>query len=165
MSIALAAALIASATAATTDFRTHRIPNAIPLALAAAGMLLTGFADPIGVFAFFGIGVAVLLLGSMLHARGALGGGDVKLFAAVAATLGPRDLMLLTATTLVAGGILGVAIAAARGRLRAAGANIASLALPMLAGVRPAALTDGTPMPYALAIFAGVLAVTFTHLR
>lgn len=165
MSTALAAALLASALAAFTDLRSHRIPNAIPIALTACGLLFTAFADPIGIFAFVAIAVGVLVAGTLLHARGLLGGGDVKLFAAVAATLGPHDLLLLTAATLVAGGALGLAFAAARGRLRATATNIHALALPMLAGVRPTAVSDGTPMPYALAIFAGALVVAFTHLR
>ena len=165
MSTALAAALLASALAAFTDLRSHRIPNAIPLALAALGFLLTALADPIGIFAFVAIAIGVLLAGTALHARGLLGGGDVKLFAAVAATLGPHDLPLLAAATLVAGGVLGLAFAALRGRLRATATNLQALALPMLAGVRPTAVSDGTPMPYALAIFVGSLAVAFTHLR
>ncbi|MDE2481748.1 MAG: prepilin peptidase [bacterium] len=165
MSLAILVTLAASSAAAVADLRSRRIPNAIPIALGACGTLLTAFADPIGIFAFLGIALGVLVLGSALHARGFLGGGDVKLFAAVAATLGLHDLPLLAAATLIAGGVLGVAFAVARGRLRATALNLHALALPMLAGVRPLPPRDGTPMPYALAIFSGVLAVATTHVR
>ncbi|HVA27906.1 MAG TPA: prepilin peptidase [Candidatus Baltobacteraceae bacterium] len=155
--------LLASAAAAYTDVTSRRIPNALPIALGIAGLASTLVADPRAVLAFAAILVAALAFGTMLHARGLLGGGDVKLIAAAAATYGLRDAPTFLAATLLAGGTLALAVAAIRGRLRATVANLTAFAVPMLAGVRPNAIVNGTKMPYALAIFAGALALALVH--
>ena len=155
--------LLASAAAAYTDVSSRRIPNALPIALGVAGLAATLFADPRDVFAFAALLVAALAFGTLLHARGLLGGGDVKLIAAAAATYGLRDAPLFLGATVLAGGVLGLAVVAIRGRFRATVANLAAFTVPVLAGVRPSAIVNGTKMPYALAILAGSLALTIVH--
>jgi prepilin peptidase CpaA len=84
------------------------------------------------------------------YALGALGAGDVKLFAAAAAWLGPRGVLPATLYAALAGGALALAWVV-RGQM---------------AGARPAA--DGprrrrrdARLPYGLAVAAGVLAVAW----
>ena len=70
--------------AAAWDVRSFRIPNALPAILAASALLLhppASLADALGRLAVF-TGVALLSL--VLYLRSGLGGGDVKLLAAVA---------------------------------------------------------------------------------
>jgi len=146
-----------------TDLRARRIPNALAAAVLALGIvraalpLATGFAEP-GAPA---LGAA--LLGTALgfaawlpfYALGVLGAGDVKLFAAAAAWLGPHAVLPASTYAALAGGGLGLVWIAAR-----------VLRRPQLALVAPAfvvrpSVGGDTRIPYALAITAGVLAVVW----
>jgi prepilin peptidase CpaA len=72
------------AAAAASDLATYRIPNILPAALAVAGLLL---AAPHGWPGWAGRGLSVGLVSAvtlLVYARGALGGGDVKLLIAAA---------------------------------------------------------------------------------
>ena len=106
--LALGALLLA---ACVTDLRARRIPNAIPLAvlsLFAVSLILVPTmreAAPEHLLS----GLVAFVAGFALFAARAMGGGDVKLFAALALfyTLGTlRDLALATA---VLGGLLALA--------------------------------------------------------
>ena len=66
-------------------------------------------------FAGFLLGLAVMLPG---HLIGATGAGDVKLFAALGTLLGPRAVFFAFVYTAIAGGVLAVAVAMRRRRLR-----------------------------------------------
>jgi Flp pilus assembly protein protease CpaA len=52
------------------------------------------------------------------HLLGRTGGGDVKLFAALGAMLGPGQIFLAFLYTAICGGVLALAYAAMRGRLQ-----------------------------------------------
>ena len=92
-------AFATAATGAAVDYRTGHIPNWITLgSLAAAPLLWFG---AVSASEGFGPGLSALgtsLLGALacgigplfMFWRGGLGGGDVKLFAALGALLGPR---------------------------------------------------------------------------
>lgn len=107
-----------SAAAAAIDLRTRRVPNALTLALAAAGVALaaTGMGR-IGLAASLGGCVAGLLLMLPGHLFGGTGGGDVKLLAALGTLLGPGGTVAAFIGTAIAGGVLALVIAARRGRL------------------------------------------------
>jgi prepilin peptidase CpaA len=66
--------------------------------------------------------VAGLLLGLALmlpgHVIGATGAGDVKLFAAAGTLLGPAGVVFAFLYTTLAGGLLAIVVALARGQLR-----------------------------------------------
>lgn len=86
-------AVLISVAGAVTDARSGRIPNVLTLPALAGGLLLNaGFYGTYGALAS---GAGILLAGglpALLHrvTRGAaIGGGDVKLFAALGALLGP----------------------------------------------------------------------------
>jgi len=85
-----------SVAAAAIDLRTRHVPN-----------LLTG--------AGCVIGLALMLPGYLF---GATGGGDVKLLAALGTLLGPERVLFATFVMAIGGGVIALAIAAYRRRLR-----------------------------------------------
>ncbi len=94
--------------ACVTDVRWRRIPNALVLVLA-----LTGFAFSVGMepwwpgvvraFSGLALGFAIWIL---FHIAGGMGAGDVKLFAAAAAWLGPGGAWRAALVAALAGGVL-----------------------------------------------------------
>ena len=98
------------------DLRTREIPDWIPLLIVAWACLATA----LGLHKVTWIGLmAGALLGLGLSAAvfylGGLGGGDVKLLAAIGAAVGPWALLSILAWMALAGGLLAL-IAAARGK-------------------------------------------------
>jgi len=91
-----------------------------------------------------GCAVVVFAVGAAAFAVGALGGGDVKLLAAVTLFAGPAGVVDFLAITAIAGGLLGLAMLAG-----------APLGQPALAGPLRARLRRG--LPYGPAIAAGGL--------
>lgn len=132
--------------ACVTDVRARRIPNALVLALTGAAFVRAAVVvwagEPAaGLAAGFGdaaLGAAAgLALWLPLYAVGAFGAGDVKLFAAAAAWLGPTGVPSATLYAALAGGVLGLAWLATR--------------------QLPAVFTERRRVPYGVAIAAGVL--------
>ena len=104
--------------AAVIDLRIRRVPNlltvtmtAVGIAVAAAGVGRVGMA---AAFAGCVLGAALMLPG---HVLGATGAGDVKLLAAAGASLGPALTLRAFVATVIAGGVLALAVAVRRGRL------------------------------------------------
>ena len=110
------------------DLRTRRIPNALTLTAALSGLLFhffhTGAAG--AQFAAGGWVVGLLLL-LPWFALGGMGGGDVKLVAALGAWLGPAHAFWLAIYAGIAGGVIGLAVALAHGYLRTALANVSAI--------------------------------------
>jgi prepilin peptidase CpaA len=170
---AVLAALLAAAV--WHDLRTRRIPNRLVLGGALAGLafqtlLAPGaglFTTPFGALglldglAGLGLGLALLLPMYML---GAMGAGDVKLMAMCGAFLGPRDMLGAALLTLIAGGVLALAVAVGSGRLAQVLSNLRLLLLHALvrAGTGGTARLDAPPvvtgkLAYAIAIAAGTV--------
>lgn len=113
--IVLALLLVA---AAWQDLRALRIGNGLSIAIAA----VFGIWAAIGLFAdtftlsSLGFSVAcaagLFLLGAAAFAIGMIGGGDVKLLAAVGLFAGPAQVVDLLLITALAGGVLGIAVLA-----------------------------------------------------
>jgi prepilin peptidase CpaA len=154
--------LVAALAAAYTDVRTRRIPNWLVAALFVSGIAVNAVGGWKPAVVALVVAAAVLIAGTFLFSLNLIGGGDVKLLAAAAGTLGYPAGGFFILCTLISGGLIAVAFAAYRGRLRATFANVQSMAIPVFAGVRPAR-PDGTPMPYALAIFAGALCTAIVN--
>src|SRR5450759_699561 len=156
--------------AAFTDVRTRRIPNVLTFTAAAAGLGLhvinSGTAGAVWSAAGLGLG---LLLFLPLFALGGMGAGDVKLMAALGAWLGPQDAAWTALYAAIAGGVMAIVVALARGYLRTACTNLwVLLGLWRLAGIRPldgmTLETSKSPrLPYALPITAGLFVTLWLH--
>ena len=98
-------------TAAAFDLRTRRIPNW----LCAAGFLLGLFGGARE--ALLGAGLALLIYVPLFALR-AVGGGDVKLMAAVGSIAGPASWLAIFLITAIAGGLIALVLIAMKGRFR-----------------------------------------------
>jgi prepilin peptidase CpaA len=139
--------------------RTRRLPNPLTLGIAVTGLALaaTRWSGLSMTSAALGLAVGVgLMLPAYLF--GAMGGGDLKLFAAMGTLLGPWATLLAFAYTLLAGGVLAVVVALRRQRLRETVINAAVL---MQTGGANAAVIEHSSsnnrFAYAPAIAVGTL--------
>jgi prepilin peptidase CpaA len=145
--------------AAAIDVRTRRVPNGLTASLAAAGVAFAiagiGRLTIAGSLAGIAIGFALMLPG---HLFGGTGAGDVKLFAAVGALLGPAPIVAAFVYTALAGGALALLVAAQRGRLKRTVQGTAQL---VATGAGNAAAieapVENNRFPYAPAIAVGAL--------
>ncbi len=172
MGVALCAACFA---AAWFDVRERRVPNALTLGAFAIAILLRAplgldaLADGLlGTLLGFGLALPFFLVGG-------LGGGDVKLLAAVGAFLGPRDLWFALLVMALVGGVMAVfvilkhrAIAQTAVNLRAIFASFGAATFSGWKGRESrAAVTLETPgvltVPYGVAIAAGALTAWFVY--
>ena len=96
--------------AAVWDVRTRRIPNRLVLGVGLAGLIVSAFGlaapDLWHSIAGSAVGLGIWF---PLFAIGALGAGDVKLFAAAAAWLGPERTLAAALYAALLGGVLAVA--------------------------------------------------------
>jgi len=94
------------------------ISNGISLAVAglfvvwAGGGLVAGQLTPTDLAYAVGCSVVVFAVGATAFAAGGLGGGDVKLLAAVSLFAGPARMVDFLAVTAIAGGVMGLAVLA-----------------------------------------------------
>lgn len=113
---------------ALVDIRTRRIPNPLTLGIALTGLAFAATrwsGISVGTAALgLAVGIALMLLP---YVFGAMGGGDLKLFASLGTFLGPWPTVQAFLYTLVAGGLLAVYVAMQRRRLRETVANAAVL--------------------------------------
>ena len=141
------------AAAAGWDLASFTIPNLLTLAMAACFGL---FALVLGISpAFAGshllAGLIGLAIGFTLFSFGYIGGGDAKLYAAMALWLGPHDLVIYTLVATILGGFLTLMLLALR-------------QLPLPAGLARQdwilKLHDrNSGIPYGVALAAGALAI------
>ena len=146
--------LMVIATAAWSDLRTRRIPNWINVSGAFIGFLLHaldgGLHGAVTSLAGAALGVGIFV---GLFAVGGMGAGDVKLFGAVGALVGPQALVLVFVFTGLLGGIAAIALAVFRGRLRETVDRTGQLLLGMSSEARAESLR----LPYGAVIAGGVL--------
>lgn len=101
-----------------TDVRTRRIPNALTVGAAATALLLRALEGgvPMLVSGVLGLGIA-FVLAVPLFAVGGMGGGDVKLLAAVGAFLGTERIVLGLLAIAMTGGVVALVMAIRHGVL------------------------------------------------
>jgi prepilin peptidase CpaA len=158
------------AVATFTDLRSRRIPNWLVLPFLPVGIAVSAW-----LHGWHGLGqsLAGMAMGAtifgLLFCLGGMGMGDVKLCAAVGAWIGPSQLMIALVITGLAGGVMAVCWAAARGFLGSLFSGSADLVFGVKArGLRPhPELVLSNPrahkMPYAPAIAIGTLMSFFAH--
>jgi prepilin peptidase CpaA len=117
--LAIATVIAGTGTGAAIDLWTRRVPNPLTMGLAVIGVVYA--ACGIGGLSF-GASLAGLALGLALmlpgHLIGATGAGDVKLFAAAGAFVGPAHILTAFIYTALAGGLIAIVISIWRRRLR-----------------------------------------------
>jgi prepilin peptidase CpaA len=146
----------------TTDLRNRRIPNAITLAGMLAGLALGAATHGVAGFAAsaYGLLLAIALL-FLPFALGGIGGGDVKMMAAVGALVGPQALLASLLAGMILGGVVAVGVLWRRGRLveklHVVGAMLRSaLLMRSLDPLRaPAPGTDTIALPYSIPLGIG----------
>jgi len=148
------------AVSAFIDMKTRRVPNPLTLGIAVTGLTLavarwshlTVTSAALGLV----VGVGLMLLPYLF---GAMGGGDLKLFAALGTFLGPSSTVRAFLFTLLAGGLLAVVVALQRRRFQATMLNAAVLVTS--GGANAAAIehvATNNRFAYAPAIAIGTLA-------
>jgi prepilin peptidase CpaA len=159
------------------DLCTSRIPNRLIVCGLIVGLALNTVAERGG--GFFTVaqagapGIAAALLGAAaglgillpLYLLRVMGAGDVKLMMVIGTFLGPAGVAHAALLTLVAGGVIALAVAASKGVLAHAVNNVRFLLLESLVpgrngrapGMEPS-LSSAGKVPYALAIASGTVA-------
>ncbi len=129
--IAWIAALLVAAAAAVLDWRGGRIPNALTAAGGLLGLAL-GWAvhGGWGLFAAAAGGLAAALVPLLMFRAGAMGGGDVKLLAALGALLGVGAAIEVESAVFLCGAAHGLVAWARRGQLAAGLKAAAGVAIP-----------------------------------
>jgi prepilin peptidase CpaA len=158
--------------AAASDVKTRRVPNALTLGAAAAALAVSGVSRGLGGVetSVMGWGTGLLLF-FPFFALGGMGGGDVKLLAAIGAWLGPFGALQTALWGAIAGGVLALGVALWRGYLREAMRNIfAMVSVWRTVGPAPIpemTLRDGTAprIAYALPIAVGALVAMWLRTR
>jgi prepilin peptidase CpaA len=158
------AALVTAAVACVTDVAWRRIPNwltfgatglAVLTALGLGGWRTAGWS-------IAGWAVGLLLFLPLFALRG-LGGGDVKLLAALGAWVGPASVVWVALYAALLGGPLALVIALVRGYGFTAFRNVWSLlTFWRVSGLQPHPtirldVPHGPRVPYALPIAAGLM--------
>ena len=149
--------------ACVTDLRSRRIPNALTVTGAAAGIGYHLWTGALAGLSFSALGwlVGALIFIVPFALRG-LGGGDVKLLAALGAWLGPEEVFWVALYTGVAGGVFAIVTAAMSGYLRQMLSNIWLLLCHwQVAGLKalPEITLEGSNGPklaYAVPILCGM---------
>lgn len=164
------------ALAVVHDLLFRRIPNGLVVAGIALGILFQSFA-PLGegLFAFpaGSLGFTAGLLGGLtglgifmpMYLLRAMGAGDVKLLAMIGVWFGPTGVAWAALWTLLAGGVMALAVALWSGELRRVLHNLHFMLMTTLlhvqaghgAAIQAPAQTTGH-LPYAVAIVAGTAA-------
>jgi prepilin peptidase CpaA len=164
------------ALAALKDLRERRIPNRLTAGLALLYPVYV-LVSPVPV-AWPGatlLAGAVFLVGLGLFARQLIGGGDVKLIAAVSLWAGPQHFVWFMLITTLTGGALSLISLWYRRWAGVIETHLAVLGLAAIGGLRATAsgaprsdttaISDPATLPYGVAIAAGGIAVAIQLLK
>ena len=159
--------------AAIWDVAAHRIPNVLTIPMLATGLAwaawhrgATGFLEALAASFFLALPYVLLFV----YAKG--GGGDAKLMAGIGAWTGVVWGLAVLVLIALSGVVMGLVVALARRQCQAVIGRVTAVVyqvLPAIAGRSPKALAsafspvegkESQPMPYGVAIFAGVCLAT-----
>lgn len=149
------------------DLRTRRIPNILTATTVVAALIINSIeAGNTGIwFTLTGCGAGIALL-LIPFAAGGIGGGDVKMLAAVGALKGAPFVFAAFLLTAIAGGIFAVAVMLIDRDWKAALRRYRDAFLSLLSGSKPAESSapqteTRRAFPYAGAIAVGTAAALF----
>jgi len=142
------------------DVRYRRIPNAFVLAALAAGLAMNAiFGGLAGLAASLGGCALAFILMFLLHIFGAMGAGDVKLFAAIGAVTGAQLVVPTFLVVALTGGLLAVVSIIRAGTVMTTLHRVLQIFVGMLPGWQMpkfAVPADRThTIPYGVAITLG----------
>ena len=142
------------------DVRYRRIPNAFVLATLAAGIAINAiFAGLPGVAASIGGCALAFVLMFALHIFGAMGAGDVKLFAAIGAVTGAPLVLPTFVVVILTGGLLAIVSIVRAGILISTMHRVLQIFVGMLPGWQmpkfAVPLDRKHTIPYGVAITMG----------
>ena len=142
------------------DVRYRRIPNPFVLATLVAGVAINAiFAGLPGVAASIGGCLLAFILMFMLHIFGAMGAGDVKLFAAIGAVMGSPLVIPTFVVVILTGGVLAVVSMVRSGMVRTTMHRVLQILVGMLPGWQMPKFAVPTDrkytIPYGVAITMG----------
>jgi prepilin peptidase CpaA len=156
---------------AVNDLASRRIPNRLLLAgtAGALGLHLASAAPLAGVLAWLGGMAAGLVVFLPFYLIRGMAAGDVKMMAAVGAFTGPLEALHIAILAWCAGGVMALAIVAARGRLWLVMSNLwtilrsAVLRLPLAPALGAGGEGSAGSMPYGLAIAVGTMIILISR--
>ena len=144
------------------DVRYRRIPNAFVLATLASGLIINTIYNGLGgtLMSLGGCAIAFMLM-FILHIFGAMGAGDVKLFAAVGSLMGTNLVLPTFLVVILTGGALALLLTLRLGAVRTTMQRVLQILVGLLPGwemPRFAVPQDRRhTIPYGVAITFGSL--------
>jgi prepilin peptidase CpaA len=164
MTLPQGAALLVALAGCVTDIRSSRIPNVLTFGATAGAFGYFLFGQGLSGLGWSAAGCAVGLVAFLpLFALRGIGGGDVKLLAALGAWIGPGAAVWLALFAALAGGPLAIVVAMSKGYLGRAFSNLWGLLMFWrVQGIRPHPVlslenTNAPRLPYALPIACGLV--------
>ncbi|MBT2292341.1 prepilin peptidase [Paenibacillus albidus] len=148
------------AVALYTDTRSMRIPNWLTVSALLSGLLVHGAVDGLQGLLIAGVGAAagfaVLLV---LHVTGAVGAGDVKLFAGIGAWTGTLFTLQVVVYSVLIGALIGWVIVLRRKetgrRIRTIFGRLTGILLLRSAGLRGGDEAELLKFPFMVAVLPG----------
>jgi prepilin peptidase CpaA len=147
------------------DVRYRRIPNPFVLATLITGLILNiGLAGVHGLFSSIGGCILAFILMFMLHVFGAMGAGDVKLFAAIGSVVGAHLVIPTLIVVMLTGGLLALVSILRSGVFKATMQRVLRIFVGLLPGWEMPKFSIPTDrrltIPYGAAITLGAIIAT-----
>lgn len=151
------------------DVRYRRIPNAFVLATLVSGVTINSiFGGLHGALSSLGGLLFAFILMFMMHIFGAMGAGDVKLFAAIGSVMGAAYVLPMFLIVVLTGGVLAVVSAFRAGAVRSTALRVIQILVGLFPGwqmPRFAVPADRRlTIPYGVAITLGSI-ITLAFVR
>lgn len=160
--------------AATLDARSRRVPNWLTVSGAVAGLVLHTYTSGWGgaKFSLLGLGLGFVIFLPLFALRG-MGGGDVKLMAAIGAMAGVSNTFVIFILTAVIGGILALGLVLWKRGLGRVVGNMGFILGRLAKGKAPHAErpdldiehSSSLSLPYAIPMALGTLLYLLANVR
>lgn len=164
------AVLLCICYAAVSDFSHRIIPDQIVGIIAICAILLILISRPGDLWIGLITAILLIFLLGMFSRYDVLGGGDVKLIGTLSLLFPPAEIPFMLALIVIAGGVLGCAYLVARyiftkfATREATPLTPGTISAPVtLLGSEKAKIVAGEPMPYGLAIAAGIISYVISE--